>query len=106
MVVPGSIFSPYSRGTNNLLREGAAPVISAEDIIGELNITENKKEKRAKNPALNAELTVLLNHFDEPKDIDELAKITALAPADILSRISMLELQGVLKNIGGKWIKI
>ncbi|SFM27055.1 DNA processing protein [Salibacterium qingdaonense] len=32
-VLPGSIFSPMSAGTNQLMKEGAAPVMSAEDLV-------------------------------------------------------------------------
>lgn len=106
MVVPGSIFSAYSRGTNNLLREGATPVVSAEDILAELGIDENIKRKYAPNPILSAETSDMLKHFDEPRTVDELARLVKYPPADILSRLSMLELQGAVKNMGGKWMRI
>ncbi|SFP07083.1 DNA-processing protein DprA [Salibacterium halotolerans] len=32
-VLPGSIFSPMSAGTNQLIKEGAAPVMSADDLL-------------------------------------------------------------------------
>ncbi|MFT8319482.1 MAG: DNA-processing protein DprA [Bacillus sp. (in: firmicutes)] len=35
--VPGSIFSPYSAGTNELIKAGAKPVITANDILEEWN---------------------------------------------------------------------
>ena len=38
-VVPGSIFSPQSRGPLALLRDGATPVSRAEDILEALNLT-------------------------------------------------------------------
>src|SRR3989344_8015045 len=33
LVIPGSIFSPTSKGTNNLLRMGAAPIPSPDDVL-------------------------------------------------------------------------
>ena len=33
MVVPGSILSPLSAGANELLKQGATPVTSAQDIL-------------------------------------------------------------------------
>src|SRR5207237_4018499 len=35
--VPGSIFSPASAGCHQLIRDGAKPVVSANDILEELN---------------------------------------------------------------------
>lgn len=36
--VPGSIFSEWSKGTNQLIQDGAKPVISIDDILEELQI--------------------------------------------------------------------
>jgi DNA processing protein len=36
--LPGSIFNPYSMGTNDLIQQGAKPVMSSEDILDELPI--------------------------------------------------------------------
>jgi DNA processing protein len=36
--LPGSIFNPYSLGTNDLIQQGAKPVMSSEDILDELPI--------------------------------------------------------------------
>jgi len=47
LVVPGSIFSPLSKGANNLLREGGIAVTSSEEIIEALGlelIDDNVKE--------------------------------------------------------------
>lgn len=35
-VIPGNITSPYSEGTNQLLKEGAKPVTVPEDILEDL----------------------------------------------------------------------
>ena len=35
--LPGNVGSPYSRGTNKLLKEGAKIVTSAEDILEDLS---------------------------------------------------------------------
>lgn len=36
--LPGSIFNPYSSGTNDLIQQGAKPVMSSEDILDELRL--------------------------------------------------------------------
>lgn len=44
MVVPGSIFSPLSKGTNQFLALGAAPVTSSQDILRLLGFNIDKGE--------------------------------------------------------------
>src|SRR3989338_6960734 len=46
LVVPGSIFSPNSKGTNKLLRQGATPVTSAEDVLETLGFEIEKDEEK------------------------------------------------------------
>jgi len=49
LVVPGSIYSPNSKGTNRLLRAGATPITCAEDVLEALGFELPKdKEKQAK----------------------------------------------------------
>src|SRR3990167_2571253 len=46
LVVPGSIFSPNSKGTNKLLRLGATPVNSSEDVLEALGFEPKKDEDK------------------------------------------------------------
>src|SRR3989339_303602 len=46
LVVPGSIFSPNSKGTNKLLRLGATPVTSSEDVREALGFEPKKDEDK------------------------------------------------------------
>lgn len=41
--VPGSIFSNVSEGTNALIRDGASPALSADDIIEELHLKKSEE---------------------------------------------------------------
>ena len=43
--VPGSIFSPASEGTNELIREGATPVTRAEDILDFFGFTDQQPQQ-------------------------------------------------------------
>ena len=38
--VPGSILSPNSEGPNRLIKEGATPVLEANDVLEALNLTQ------------------------------------------------------------------
>ncbi|WP_084478071.1 DNA-processing protein DprA [Fervidicella metallireducens] len=45
--VPGNIFSPYSKGTNNLIKDGAKLISNIEDILEEYNL--KKEDYKIKN---------------------------------------------------------
>jgi DNA processing protein len=40
MAVPGSIFSPLSAGPHRLIRDGAAIITSADDVLAVLNLDQ------------------------------------------------------------------
>lgn len=40
--VPGNITNPYSQGTNRLIKDGAIPLLSPEDLLAEMNLFEKK----------------------------------------------------------------
>lgn len=107
MAVPGSIFSPYSKGTNRLIGEGALAVASAEDLIEELGLPRNIKSFPPHGNAAEGSETEknILARLDEPRKVDELVEKLNLAPSLILSALSMLELKGLARNTGGKWIR-
>lgn len=101
--VPGSIFAPSSRGTNKLIREGEARlVLSATDILEELNLTvvAHQPPLAAALPADDAE-ALLLQHLGlEPAHIDEVGRAVGLPIATVSSALAMLELKGLVRQVG------
>jgi len=101
--IPGSIFSSLSAGTNNLLKIGARVVTEAADILDVFNIEspkinlENISEQSA-NPKEKAILECLK---EEPTQIDLIAKITGLPTSEILAALTIMEMRGAIKNLGG-----
>ena len=101
--VPGSIFSANSAGTNNLIKQGAKIAARAEDVLEELNIMPIK-EKRTEFKAENPEekfIFDLIADSSEPLHIDKIIILSKLNAAIVGSRLSLLELKGLIKNIGG-----
>ena len=45
LAVPGSVFSPNSKGTNRLIRQGATPITCAEDVLEALGFPKEKNEE-------------------------------------------------------------
>lgn len=102
--VPGSIFSPQSEGTNDLIKAGAKLVGSAKDILEELKIEEVKNAAQVKKiiPA-SAEEEIILKHLShEPVHIDKIIKLVKLEVNVISSTLSILEMKGMVKDIGGQ----
>ncbi len=96
--VPGSIHSPLSEGPNNLIKMGATPVTSAEDI--EDITVENVKPNY--QPQSKKEQTIYDILSDRPIHIDEITHSSDLPIGTVSSTITMLEMKGVIKHVGGR----
>ncbi|MFA6973765.1 MAG: DNA-processing protein DprA [Parcubacteria group bacterium] len=102
--VPGSIFSPQSLGTNELIKKGAKVVTSVKDILEELDLNESETitSAVAKIPETKEEEIVLKLLSTDPLHIDNLAKLSRLDTSVVSSTLSMMEIKGWTKNIGGQ----
>ncbi|MDP6798899.1 MAG: DNA-protecting protein DprA [SAR202 cluster bacterium] len=102
--VPGSIFSPGSKGVNELIRDsGAKLVLDAEDVLAELNLsaTTHQLELAAFFPEDEAEAAVLKFVTFDPVHIDDITRNSALAVSTVSSALTMMELKGLVKQVGG-----
>lgn len=102
LAVPGSIFAATSAGTNQLIKLGASVVRSAEDVLEILKLDQLPLSRRlTKSQTLcseEAQILALLNH--EPLHINEIAQATQLDMRTINSRLTIMEMNGLLKNTG------
>jgi DNA processing protein len=101
--VPGSVFSPTCRGTNWLLQNGQAKLVTRiEDVLEELNLTMATHQMEAKEvlPADDTEASVLRMLTQEPKHIDEVLRGCGLGIASVSSALAMLELKGMARQVG------
>jgi len=107
--IPGSIFSKNSFGANNLIKSGAKVVTSVDDILEELNLTDLKVKKGIEEKEnLTEEEKIILNIIEkELIHIDKICKISKMAANKVLSIVSLLEIRGIIKNIGGsKFVRL
>lgn len=102
MVTPGNITSPYSAGTNSLLRMGAVPILRPEDVLDELGIVE--PTEHAYIPENEIEHAIL-STLDTAMSGDELLRASTLKPAEFQTHLTMLEIKGILYMSGGLWRK-
>jgi len=102
--VPGSIFSPASEGTNQLIKSGAKLVSSAKDILEELNIEKIKEAEKIKKviPDSPDEEKILKILSNEPLHIDKIIKLSRLKTSTASSTVAIMEMKGMIKNMGGQ----
>lgn len=99
--VPGSIFSENSKGTNKLIKAGGIPVSSAEDILDAFNICKNQEKENLQINFTPIEEQIY-SALIEPMGKDEILRKTGIPPAQANSAISMMLLNGILKQSGGE----
>ena len=99
--VPGSIFSAPSKGTNNLLRQGATPVTSAKDLLEEIGFIEQTYGTLDLTLYTPEEQAVLIL-LDEPRERDELLALLDTPHAQTLSILTVLEIKGLIQERMGK----
>jgi len=112
LAVPGPIDSPTSRGPHRLIQQGAKLVQEVEDILAEL-----PREAAPVQPSAGAPPEVSPQrrpvHFrvddpllpflgSEPLQLEELVQASHLPAPEVMSRLTLLELQGLVRELPGK----
>lgn len=100
LVIPGNINSPTSKGTNELLRLGAIPILRSADILEVLGL--EKKEEKELKINLPEEESLVFKILKEPKSKEEICDLTEKPISEINILVSMLEIRGLVKEIEGK----
>jgi DNA processing protein len=113
LAVPGSVFSPLSVGCHQLLRDGAGLVQNARDVLAELGRTQEVLDDPLKPPA---RLQVaareagdgILKHLSDvlPVAAADLARKLELPFAEVLGRLTRLELEGMVNRHGPGYVRI
>jgi len=101
--VPGSILSPASEGPNRLIKEGATPVQSADDILESLNLTHVAQQIDARQslPTDPIEARLLDLITAEPRHIDEIRREAEMVMSELSSTLALMELKGMVRQVGG-----
>ena len=121
--VPGSIFSPASRFTNRMIKEGAKLVADYTDILEELNLpdvgsprseqaggqpgqarilaeTPEEQENEQAEDLDAGEIALLACLSTEPSHVDDLCTLSGLPIASVTSMLTLLELKGKVQPAG------
>ncbi len=100
--VPGNITSPQSIGINRLLKNGARPLLSVDDVLSELGVAR-RAEERSKVEVAADEKPVLDFLTAEPAHVDEICEGLGMPMAGLLSVLMQLEIKGLVRQLPGKY---
>jgi DNA processing protein len=91
LAVPGEITSSLSDGSNALLRLGATPLLSVDDVLAVFGL---ERPSHAEPPLDGPGAAVLEALAEQPAGADELGRRTGLPPGELAAVLIQLELAG------------
>lgn len=101
--IPGSIFSKTSEGTHLLIRLGATPISSSEEILDALDIVRGDRVNQEKLfEDCSAEEMQIINEISSPKSREEICEALLISAQKLNSMLTLLEIKGVIKESFGK----
>ena len=105
LVLPGSIFSDTSIGTNKLLKDGAHPCLGAKEVLEILGFKENTAATKTYENC-TAEEKEVLELLYEPMPKELLMQKYPGSATDLNMLLSLLEIKGHIKETMGEIQKI
>jgi DNA processing protein len=110
--VPGNITSPGSYGPNYLVKQGAKPVISVQDVLDELPLhvleelmlDKGTPDPDPVKPESPSEEDGLLSRLPEDSAVqfDRLLELTGSSVSELSARLLELEMKGIVKQWPGR----
>ena len=106
--VPGSVFDPLFAGCHRLLASGQAQlVVSADQILLQAGIVAPLAPPSDTPFASDdpREMLIMAKLTSLPCALDDLVLATSLDAATLIATLTMLELKGVARKVGGQWVR-
>jgi len=98
--VPGEITSGLSAGTNELLRQGASPLLAAADVLDAMGVEPKAPAGRSVSSAAEAVLALV---SDGVRDPDALVRASGCSSGDVAAALVELELAGLVATADGEY---
>jgi len=112
MAVPGSVFSPLSVGAHTLIRDGAGLVQNARDVLAALDRGGEVLDDPLATPkhlgfGFRPERDGILSHLSDVLALSasDIARKLQLPLADVLGRLTALELDGAVRRHQGGFVR-
>lgn len=109
--VPGDIFSPNSKGTNNLIKDGAKIVTCLFDIVDEYSDVKKSSYVMKTNIHMNEEKfegiegnekLIVNSLMNGSMDIDSIHQEVGINIGELNALLTIMEIKGLLKQLPGK----
>ena len=97
--IPGSLDNPKSIGTNKLIKDFAKLVTSPEDIIKNYEFLHKIELEKPEEKEEENEILKLIK--EDPINIDDIVKLSNKNIKEIISEITILELDGKIERLPG-----
>ena len=102
LTVPASIFSDNSYGPHMLLRLGATPVTSSEDILEAFGLKADVGQQKLKLEDLSSDEKKVVEILKNPVSRDELVARLGLPIQKANVTLSAMEIKGIIKESMGE----
>lgn len=100
--VPGNIFAKTSYGTNRLIKEGATPVTSPDEVLEFLGLKKEERGNKTHDIVLDESERMVWDILScEPIFLDALAEKLGQPTSSILNVLLKLEIKGHVKQLPG-----
>ena len=99
-VVPGNITSALSAGCNSLLKQGAYPCTSVDDILAAIAPDDSEAQTTLPLGTTALETAIIELLRQGIRDGDEMQRTTKANASDFSMSLTMLELNGVIRALG------
>jgi DNA processing protein len=98
--VPGSIFSPTTKGTHMLIRLGATPITCVKDLLEVLGLNPktNDEDLESKMRDCSSEEIRVLELLREPMVRDDLIRTLEIPISEANSLLTVMEIKGLIKE--------
>lgn len=103
IVVPGNIFSPESRGANQLIKEGAYILTNIEDVFQLLHIENTKQMPQINVKMKTLEKVVYDNINNSPIHFDDILRLTKIDIKQLYEVLFELQLKEEVMYISGNY---
>jgi DNA processing protein len=107
LAIPGNVESKFSYGPNDLIKQGAVPVTSVEDIMTNFGWHKSQVSSRPDRDLSKLSLgeRALFDHISvQPVHVDELGRKSRLSPARISELLLSLEIKGFIMRKPGNYV--
>jgi len=115
LALPGRIDSPGARGPHRLIKNGAKLVESLDDILeeyeflippAEMEAPEAATAARPDVPMTETETKVVEALWNEPLDVDTLARATGLKSHELSGLLLGLEMKRIVRMVPGRFVEL